>query len=452
MSLATLPADLVTRRETHFLLWRPSETAPHRCSFSAHSSRNPPTLRDERPLAMRRAPNVNGLWHIAAADCSFTDGDIVRYWFEVNDTHPHRIGSRVVRCTDPAAHTVDWRLTADSGNQPASVVQFSDGRLTVCDPGREKPDFGDDVPLDQLPANANLVIYELPTAWTRSEGPGQKETAVGTFRDVLALVDEAHQGANFAGNPVLELGRSYLSQLGVNALELLPPADSFFKREWGYDTAHFLAPDHDLGRPEENTSSTANADLAALIVACHRHRVRFFVDMVMAFGRVEPYQAIDFDDFCIEDAKDHAEDPDALTSGRADGHQDIRDGFGSILFRYTRAWTRRRMTRSPGRTPCWSLRVNICTHISRAGCGTSGSTAYEWIAWKMSPTGTSSVISRIERGNCGGSGGPRRGWGREPMRAFSSWAKSFPSPWPCSRRAGLTGYGTTGSGPSSAPP
>jgi 1,4-alpha-glucan branching enzyme len=338
MSLATLPADLLTRRETHFLLWRPSETATAPLLIlGTFQPGNPPTLRDERPLAMRRAPNVNGLWHIAAADCSLTDGEIVHYWFEVNDTHPHRIGSRVVRCTDPAAHTVDWRLTADSGNQPASVVQFSDGRLTVCDPGREKPDFGDDVPLDQLPSNANLVIYELPTAWTRSEGPGQKETAVGTFRDVLALVDEAHQGANFAGNPVLELGRSYLSQLGVNALELLPPADSFFKREWGYDTAHFLAPDHDLGRPEENTSSTANADLAALIVACHRHRVRFFVDMVMAFGRVEPYQAIDFDDFCIEDAKDHAEDPDALTSGRADGHQDIRDGFGSILFRYTRA-------------------------------------------------------------------------------------------------------------------
>src|SRR6202022_3030217 len=75
----------------------------------------------------------------------------------------------------------------------------------------------------------------------------------------------------------------------------------------------------------------------ALIVACHQHRVRFLVDMVMAFGRVEPYQTIGFDDFCIEDAKDHAEDPDALTSGRADGHQDIRDGFGSTLFRYTRA-------------------------------------------------------------------------------------------------------------------
>jgi glycosidase len=56
----------------------------------------------------------------------------------------------------------------------------------------------------------------------------------------------------------------------------------------------------------------------------------------MAFGKEEPYQTIDFDNFCIEDAQDHRDDPDALTSGRADGHQDVRDGFGSTLFRYTR--------------------------------------------------------------------------------------------------------------------
>ncbi len=139
MSRTTLPADLLTRRETHFLLWRPSETATAPLLIlGTFQPGNPPTLRDERQLAMKRVPGVNGLWHIAAAECNLTNGDIVHYWFEVNDTPPHRTGSRVGRCTDPAAHTVDWRLTADSGNQPASVVQFSDGRLTVCDPGGEK--------------------------------------------------------------------------------------------------------------------------------------------------------------------------------------------------------------------------------------------------------------------------------------------------------------------------
>ena len=167
-------------------------------------------------------------------------------------------------------------------------------------------------------------------------GARSERTRSGNVPRCPALVDKAVGGANFEGLAVVAPGLSYLSDLGVNALELLPPADSFFKREWGYDTAHFLAPHHDLGFPEGNTSSTANADIAAPVVACHQHGIRFFVDMVMAFGRVEPYQTIDFDNFCIEDAKDHREDPDALTSGRADGHQDIRDGFGSTLFRYTR--------------------------------------------------------------------------------------------------------------------
>ena len=332
-----LAADLLARRTSHFLLWRPNESVtPPLLVLGRFQPGNPPTLTDERQFTMKPAAGVSGLWQIAAADCGLADGDIIHYWFEVEDTHPHRSLSRTVRCTDPAAHTVDWRLTADSGNQPAAVVRFSGGRLTVCDPGGERPDYSGDVPLNRLPQNNSLVIYELPTAWTNSQGQGHRELGVGTFRDVRAMVDETVGGANFASLPVVERGRSYLSELGANALELLPPADSFFKREWGYDTAHFLAPDHDLGFPEGNTSSTAIADIAALVVACHHHGIRFFVDMVMAFGRVEPYQTIDFDNFCIGDPKDHREDPDALTSGRADGHQDIRDGFGSTLFRYTR--------------------------------------------------------------------------------------------------------------------
>jgi pullulanase len=334
-----LPADLLVRKTSHFLLWRPTESlTPPRLILGKFQAGNPSTLAGERQLPMTVVPGVLGLWHIAAAECGVADGDIVHYWFEVEDTHPHRHATRIVRCTDPAAQTVDWRLTAESDTQPAGVVQFSDGRLIVCDPGGEKPDFREDVPLDQLPRNNQLVLYELPTAWTQSQGQGQQERGVGTFRDVRALVDETVGGANFAGLSILERGQSYLRKLGVNALELLPPADSFFKREWGYDTAHYLAPDHDLGLPDGHASSTANTDLAALVVACHQHGIRFFVDMVMAFGRNEPYQTIDFDDFCIEDAKDHQDDPDALTSGRGgDGHQEVRDGFGSTLFRYTRA-------------------------------------------------------------------------------------------------------------------
>jgi hypothetical protein len=94
-------------------------------------------------------------------------------------------------------------------------------------------------------------------------------------------------GANFAGLPVLEKGHSYLTELGVNALELLPAADSFFKRTWGYDTAHYLAPDWELGFPDGQAASTSNADLAALVEACHRHGIRFFIGDVLLVTRLD---------------------------------------------------------------------------------------------------------------------------------------------------------------------
>ena len=139
----------------------------------------------------------------------------------------------------------------------------------------------------------------------------QPERDVGTFLDVAALVDPALSGANFAGLEILAEGQSYLTRLGVTALELLPPADSFFKREWGYDTAHYLAPDYDLGYPEGNLSPTANRDLAILVKSCHRARIRVFADMVMAFAHEEPYNHIDAEDFLI----DHPEQ-DPRRSGR----------------------------------------------------------------------------------------------------------------------------------------
>jgi 1,4-alpha-glucan branching enzyme len=121
----------------------------------------------------------------------------------------------------------------------------------------------------------------------------------------------------------------------VTALELLPPADSFFKRSWGYDTANFFAPDAELGQPDGNTSPTAFSDLVALVLACHKSGIRFFVDMVMAFARHAAYQNVDFAEFHIGHPDQHPDDPDAWTSTRGYGKKEIRNGFGSVLFRYT---------------------------------------------------------------------------------------------------------------------
>lgn len=341
-----LSSDLLLRRETHFTLWRPnSNVKPPVLVIGSFMAGNPNTLANRKNISLSRVGlTTPGLWALAASDVGFPDG-IYHYWFEVENTSPFDPPAALICCTDPFAATVDWRLLSpplptgfnnDTDRQPASVIRLQKGHLLVVDPGGESASFAHDPKPDRLPTNNHLVIYELPSAWTRVQGSGISERGVGTFKDILALVDEGTGGADFEGLSVLDRGRSYLTELGVNALELLPPADSFFKRSWGYDTSHFLAPDWELGLPEDQVASTSNSDLAALVQSCHNHGIRFFIDAVMAFGRNEAYQWIDFDDFYIADPSKSPSDPDALTSRRGDGSQTLRDGFGSSLFRYTR--------------------------------------------------------------------------------------------------------------------
>ncbi len=335
-----ITADILERRKSHFVLWCPKAvaTAP-RLIIGQLQPGNPPALQGQQQFTLTAAGGVPGLWEIAAADCQLQNG-VYHYWFEVDDPQSSMQPPARIRCTDPLAFTVDWRLFppgATDSNQPAAVIKSDGGQLVPCDPGGESGRFAAGPGLDSLPTNNQLVIYELPTAWAISREPNQPERDVGTFRDIMAMIDVNANGANFSDLDILRVGRSYLTELGVNAVELLPPADSFFKREWGYDTAHFLAADYELGFPDGNASPTASSDLAALVQTCHQHGIRCFVDMVMAFGRCEAYQHIDFDDFYIADPAHHLSDPDALTSGRADGHQDVRNGFGSVLFRYTQA-------------------------------------------------------------------------------------------------------------------
>ena len=183
------------------------------------------------------------------------------------------------------------------------------------------------------------MIYELPTSWSRINVQGDPEIGVGTFRDVIALVDHSTEAANFAGVPALAKGRSHLADLGINALELLPPADSFVNREWGYATSNYFAPDFDLGFPEDHSSPTANTDLVNLVALCHDREIRFFIDVVMAFstrGSVENTNYSEFHIFATRDPKhqnlNDFSDPDTFQSS----NQGVRDGFGGQLWRYSR--------------------------------------------------------------------------------------------------------------------
>jgi pullulanase len=341
-----MPFDLISRKSTHFVLWSPTTVANAPVLIVGQFQQgNPPTLAVPKRFPMTPAAGVSGLWEIAATSCGLVDGSVYHYWFVVQSTNPDRPGGPIP-CTDPTAWTVDWRLLPpplappfiDEDRQPAAVVLFRDGLLQPSDPGGEQSTLSDDPLADTLPPNNQLVIYELPTAWART-AKGSVGIGTGSFQDVRALIEADATGKNLSDLAVTAAGNTYLTDLGISALELLPPADSFFKREWGYDTAHYLAADSELGQPDGNSWPTANRDLSDLVKACHQQQIRFFVDMVMAFSRNEAYQHVAFDQFCIDDPAHNQGDPDALTSRSTPGNPQIRDGFGSTLFRYTRPLT-----------------------------------------------------------------------------------------------------------------
>jgi pullulanase/glycogen debranching enzyme len=300
---------------------------------------NPPSVQDVRSIDLALDGAVSGLWTIDAGACRLMDGHIYHYWFEVDDSRSTTQPPSRIQVSDPFAFSIDWRAfppNAKDNSQPATVIKFIGGKLVDCDPSGDQATFKHDPTPDTLPTNIQLVIYELPTAWAMTRSLNQPERASATFVDVAALVDENIGGANFSELEVLLAGKSYLTELGINALEVLPAADSFYKREWGYDTSHYLAPDYELGYPDGNLSPTANRDLAFLVESCHRKGIRFFIDVVMAFGKEDSYNHIDHENFHIDNPSQTPNDPDAWTSIRSNGRSELRNGFGSTLWRFAK--------------------------------------------------------------------------------------------------------------------
>lgn len=324
-------------RKKAFVLWRPRVTdfAP-RLVIGHFRPGNPPVLGGRQSFELTTVHGQTDLWSITADACGLREGEVYHYWFELNDSSPFGDGRRIL-CTDPLAYTVDWRLKSEAlpapygedDQDPATVVRFENGQLVACDPAGEQFVPARPLTTAQGQPNNRIVIYELPTSWTSTNVQGDPQIGVGTFRDVLALVRIEAQTANFGDLPALQPGRSHLQELGVNALELLPVTDSFVDREWGYAPSNYFAPDHDLGFPKGHASPTANADLSALVTACHDAGIRFIIDVVMAFGTRAPLENINFDDFHIDPERSPG-DPETEQSG---GHG-RRDAFGGTLWRY----------------------------------------------------------------------------------------------------------------------
>ena len=327
-------ADLLERKKTHFVLWRPGRTNPPPTLYIGNfqvDSPDPFENFKEIDLIQPEPEQFPDLWEVAAKDCNLTEGQVYFYWFKVGDTNAYdpNARNRILYCSDPTATTVDRRVWAPIPSQPggvasgdpASVVLYQNDTLIPCDPEGQTPNWEGDISLDALPTNNRIVIYELPTRWTKIGSNEGIDVGNGTFRDVLSLLESTEVPPNFREVEALGEGQAHLLELGVNALELLPPEDSDHKLEWGYGTANYFAADFDLGRPAGQSAPTASTDLAKLIKVCHQNGLRFFSDIVMAFSRNDPYQNVNFLDFHIQ-------------HGVGDPEQGSRDGFGGDLWKY----------------------------------------------------------------------------------------------------------------------
>jgi len=255
--------DILVRRRADFVLWCPGVTDPvPRLVIGRFAAGNPATLVGRTVIDLRPVPGFGDLWAVPAADCGLTYGQVCHYWFEVADSCPFGHSGRIER-TDPFATTVDWRLLSlpldapytDADRWPASVVQWRGAELVECGPDGGEPEAAadGDVP---LPANNRTVYYKLPTTWARRSAEGGTELAVGTFPDVLALIDPDAAPLNLRGVRALAPGRSNLRELGITTLELTPAADTWVARMWGYSTSNYLAPDQDLGFPDGYSASS----------------------------------------------------------------------------------------------------------------------------------------------------------------------------------------------------
>jgi hypothetical protein len=105
--------DLLQRKRTHFLIWRPAVTnPPPALVIGTFRAGNPPSFEELNRFDLAPSRVSPDLWEVPAAACSLVDGRVYHYWFEVTNADPKVPSPARIACTDPTAATVDWRLRA----------------------------------------------------------------------------------------------------------------------------------------------------------------------------------------------------------------------------------------------------------------------------------------------------------------------------------------------------
>jgi 1,4-alpha-glucan branching enzyme len=142
-----------------------------------------------------------------------------------------------------------------------SILQVKDGKRIWADYIWRH----DDQP---LPPNDQLVIYELHVGdFSGGQGDRGHQRLKGKFSDVIEKLN-------------------YLSDLGINAVELMPVKE-FPGKSWGYNLRSLFAVDSGYGPPE---------DLCRLVDECHGRGIRVIVDGVYNHADADaPLAKIDYE-------------------------------------------------------------------------------------------------------------------------------------------------------------
>lgn len=191
---------------------------------------------------------------------------IYQYKFRVQSKSPNFEPDRWVDVIDPYATDVDE--LKDNG-----VVRIKDGKRLVDAYVWQY----DDTP---LPNNHELVIYEMHVAdFSGGEDDPHKR---GKYQDAIAKLD-------------------HLSELGINAIELMPVNEYPGDYNWGYTVRHYFATESSYGSTE---------DLKRFIDECHSRGIRVFMDGIYNHTDEEcPLMLIDRNYWYYEHMH-YPEDPD----------------------------------------------------------------------------------------------------------------------------------------------
>lgn len=164
-------------------------------------------------------------------------------------------------------YIIDPYATEINKNKQNAIIRVKEGQKIIDTYTWQN----DDQP---LPPNEKLVIYEMHVGDFSGGENGQKGR--GQIQDIIERLD-------------------YLSDLGINALQLMPIMGYPGEYSLGYNTQHFFSVDPNYGKPE---------DFKRLIDECHGRGIRIILDSIFNHSDSEaPLTQINHDYWYYHDPK-----------------------------------------------------------------------------------------------------------------------------------------------------